>query len=740
MSHHHASGAADAPGRPAPSSPPGRPPIAASVIVLFGGAFGVLQLLLPWFSTAKTSSSGWDQYYGVARSGAVDTVASYAIVIGAAASLVMVVAAIGLLGPRTTYDGPRRTAAIGAIVALAAGAWWLAAGPTPDTSQYTVGWYAFLLAGVLGLAGVAVASGRVPLTTAMTAGAGLAALAALVTPMFATADHAHSGWGYYYRVAHDSLADTVAAYGILVAAIAGIVLLALAAAAPARRASLTLVAGIVIAVCAALWLVTGAAPDGASLAFGWYLTFFAALLAILAAVIDGAFGIEYSLAPTLMLLAGILGTAQFALPWFGGVSGWDMYYTQAHSGWTEISSAYVSLVTLVAGIVILGAAVATLARPALLDRAARLVRITGWVLIGAVVWWMILGPEAFADTIGSGGFGWYLLLVTVVIALSAAAIPLSGAHLTFDKASFMAVFLGLPLAIFVLFVLSPFVQAFYYSMTDWKGYSQDMNFTGLHNYVKLFHDDQFRQAMLNSITLGIVVPLVTIILALAIASMVTVGGPSRGPVRGIKASSFYRVISFFPYAVPAIVIGIIWAQVYNPTAGILNSFLSAIGLDQFDGFNWLWNRSTAMPASMFVIIWSFVGFYAVLFIAAIKGVSAEVYEAAKLDGAGRFRTAISVTIPLIRDTIQTAYIYLGIAALDAFVYMMALNPSGGSGNSTLTMSQDLYLTAFKRQNQFGYGTAMGVVLAIVTLLFATLVFAVNRWAGRDKPVKTVKVV
>jgi N-acetylglucosamine transport system permease protein len=142
----------------------------------------------------------------------------------------------------------------------------------------------------------------------------------------------------------------------------------------------------------------------------------------------------------------------------------------------------------------------------------------------------------------------------------------------------------------------------------------------------------------------------------------------------------------------------------------------------------------AMPASMFVIIWSFVGFYAVLFIASIKGISAEVYEAARLDGAGRFRTAISVTIPLIRDTIQTAYIYIGIAALDAFVYMMALNPFGGPDYTTLTMSQDLYNTAF-RKGEFGYATSMGVILAIVTLLFATLVFAVNRLTGggRDAP-------
>jgi N-acetylglucosamine transport system permease protein len=139
-----------------------------------------------------------------------------------------------------------------------------------------------------------------------------------------------------------------------------------------------------------------------------------------------------------------------------------------------------------------------------------------------------------------------------------------------------------------------------------------------------------------------------------------------------------------------------------------------------------------MPASMFVIIWGFVGFYMVLFVAAIKGIPSEFYDAARMDGAGRFRIAWSITIPLIRDTIQTAYIYLGILALDAFVYMAALNPGGGPDNATLVMPQRLLDTAFAK-GQFGLASAMGVVMAIATLGFAAIVFIVNRLIGaREK--------
>jgi N-acetylglucosamine transport system permease protein len=268
-----------------------------------------------------------------------------------------------------------------------------------------------------------------------------------------------------------------------------------------------------------------------------------------------------------------------------------------------------------------------------------------------------------------------------------------------DRLSFRAVFLGLPLAIYLIFVIYPFGQALYYSMTDWSGFTPTYNFVGLDNFTKLFHDDTFMLSL-----------------------------RTKGSIRGISGSGFYRVVSFFPYTVPAIVIGLIWAQVYDPSAGILNAFLTKVGFSGFENFAWLGDPRTAMPASMFVIIWSFVGFYTVLFVAAVKGIPAEIYEAARMDGAGRFRTAISITLPLVRDTVQTAYIYLGILALDAFVYMQALNPNGGPNNTTRTMSQELFNTAF-RQGQFGYATAMGVVLAVVTLLFAVIVFAINRLTG-----------
>ncbi len=301
-------------------------------------------------------------------------------------------------------------------------------------------------------------------------------------------------------------------------------------------------------------------------------------------------------------------------------------------------------------------------------------------------------------------------------------------NLTFDKISLFLVFLGLPLALYITFVVSPLIQAVSYSFTNWSGFSPNFKLVGFDNYARILNDSVFQAAMRNNALLAIIVPLIIIVLSMSLATVVTMGGAGHGQIRGIKGAGFYRVISFFPYAVPAIIVGIMWNLIFDPSSGLVNGILTGIGLSGFKSFPWLGDIRTAMPTMMFVIVWGLVGFYMVLFIAAIKGIPAEIYEAARIDGAGRFRTAWSITLPLIRENVQTAYIYLGIMALDAFVYAQALNPQGGPQNTTLTMSQELLSTAFQK-GEFGVACAMGVVMGLMTVLFAIVIFSVNRLTG-----------
>jgi N-acetylglucosamine transport system permease protein len=301
-----------------------------------------------------------------------------------------------------------------------------------------------------------------------------------------------------------------------------------------------------------------------------------------------------------------------------------------------------------------------------------------------------------------------------------------------DVISLFAVFLVFPLVLYLTFVVWPLIQAIGYSFTDWGGFSPEMNFIGLRNYTQILTDPLFLQAMKNNTLLAIVLPIVIIVLSLTLATLVTVGGASHGQTKGLGGAGFYRVISFFPYTIPAVAAGLMFTLAMDPNSGILNGVLTALGFEQFKSFPWLGDARTAMPTMMVVVVWSLVGFYMVLFIAAIKGIPAETFEAARIDGAGRLRTAVAITLPLVRENVQTAYIYLGIMAIDMYVYAQMLFPFGGPENTTLTMSQQLLTTALA-QSRFGMACAMGVVMGVMTVVFAALVFAVN-WltGGRER--------
>lgn len=288
---------------------------------------------------------------------------------------------------------------------------------------------------------------------------------------------------------------------------------------------------------------------------------------------------------------------------------------------------------------------------------------------------------------------------------------------------FFALFLGLPLLIYVLFVVSPFVQAFYYSLTSWRGLSSGAEFIGFDNYATIFHDPIYRKALLHNLVLMIVLPTVTISLAFALAILVTVGGDSRGEIRGIRGATVYRVVSFFPYVIPAVVVGILFAFIYSPDGGLLNGLLGLVGLDR--GIGWLGDPRFAMLAIIVAVVWSLVGFYMVLFVAAIRAVPAEIVEAARMDGCGRLRLALQIILPMIRENVSTALVYMGIMALDMFVYVSIMTPIGGTGRSTEVVSRYLYETAFTR-SEFGLASAMGVVLALITMLMAVIALLATR--------------
>jgi N-acetylglucosamine transport system permease protein len=290
---------------------------------------------------------------------------------------------------------------------------------------------------------------------------------------------------------------------------------------------------------------------------------------------------------------------------------------------------------------------------------------------------------------------------------------------------FVASFLAIPLALYAIFVISPFVQAFYYSLTDWTGISPDFKFVGLDNFQTLASDAVFRQAIGHNLILLVGVPLLTIFLALVFAYLLNVGGRANAAgVQGVRGNGFYKLAFFLPQVLSVPVIAVIWATVMTSTdTGLLNSFTKAIGLGTSQ---YLADPNIALYCVMWVIIWGSVGFYLVLFNAAMSGIPKDIFEAAIIDGAGRFATFYRITLPLLWDTIQTAWVYLAILALDAYalVAVMTAGP-GGPDNSTQVMGLQIADNGFQ-YGRAGYASAMGVVLFFLTLIIAAIMLRSTR--------------
>lgn len=298
------------------------------------------------------------------------------------------------------------------------------------------------------------------------------------------------------------------------------------------------------------------------------------------------------------------------------------------------------------------------------------------------------------------------------------------------KYRFIVGFLAVPLGLYALFVVWPFVQSIYYSFTDWTGLSPDFTTVGFANYERMLDDGIFWRSLRHSLLFALLLPVVTIGLALFLAFMINAGGRRRrgGPVvSGVRGSSFYKIVYFFPQVLSIAIVALLFAFAYNPDSGAINSVLRAVGLDGVQPL-WLGDPDLALWAVMAVLVWSTVGFFVVLFSAGMASVPLELYEAALLDGAGRATTFFRVTLPLLWDTVQSGWVYVGILALGAesfaVVQIMTTGP-GGPDYSTTVLVLYVYQKAF-RDGQAAYATTIGVALLVVTLAFAAVVMRLGR--------------
>lgn len=265
------------------------------------------------------------------------------------------------------------------------------------------------------------------------------------------------------------------------------------------------------------------------------------------------------------------------------------------------------------------------------------------------------------------------------------------------------------LIVYAGFLLAPVFQTGLFSLYEWPGFGPS-TFVGLDNYRQLLQDDRFYAAIGHALQLIVFYSLLPLTVGLILAAILR-----RGQVKGI---GFFRVIIFMPQVMALVVVAVAWRAIYSPN-GTLNAFLGLIGIKSDIG--WLGDPKLALAMVGIVGFWLEVGLVMLLLLAGMNRIPNDLFEAARLDGAGPVREFFAITLPAVRAEISTALVLTIIAALKTFdlIYMTT---SGGPGTATTVPSYEVYNRAFQLK-QVGSASAVAIVLA-------TLVFVINLFVNR----------
>jgi multiple sugar transport system permease protein len=262
--------------------------------------------------------------------------------------------------------------------------------------------------------------------------------------------------------------------------------------------------------------------------------------------------------------------------------------------------------------------------------------------------------------------------------------------------------------LFSIFTLAALIFAFYLTFHRWSIIEPAKPYVGLTNYDDMVHDERFLQSVLNTIYFtGASVP-ITMVIGLGLALLL------NQPIRG---RAIFRSAYYLPVVTPFVVSALLWKWLYNGEFGLFNYYLlKGHIIDQ--PLLWLSDKDLAMPAVVLMSIWSGVGFSMVVYLAGLQAIPAELYESAKLDGAGVLRRIFYITIPMLRPTTLFLLVIGIISSLQVFTQIFVMT-SGGPVNKTTTMVYYMYLWAFKYYDM-GYASTLAFALFAMLLIFTAL--------------------
>ncbi len=276
----------------------------------------------------------------------------------------------------------------------------------------------------------------------------------------------------------------------------------------------------------------------------------------------------------------------------------------------------------------------------------------------------------------------------------------------------LVVLLGPALLLFVGFVLVPIGVAAYYSLYDWNGFTSLDRFVALDNYWLALTGPVFQQGVLHNLIIAVLSIVVQLPISIGLAVLLN---------RNLRGRAFLRLVVFAPYVLSEATTAVIWLQLLQPN-GFIDALLRPFGLVH----QWLADPSLVLYTLFVVITWKYIGFGIILLLAALQNIPAELREAAALDGATPWQVTRHVVIPLLGPTIRIWIFLSVIGSLQLFdlVWIMTL---GGPANASTTMATYVIDHGFKRY-QFGYGSAVAVILFMICFVFALLYqrFALRR--------------
>lgn len=266
---------------------------------------------------------------------------------------------------------------------------------------------------------------------------------------------------------------------------------------------------------------------------------------------------------------------------------------------------------------------------------------------------------------------------------------------------------------FVVFVLFAVGMSFWLSFQDWNLLSEP-TFVGFENYIKIFSaDPDFKRALFNTVYFVIVIAPAGVIVSLLLAVLVN---------QKIKGIAFFRTALYMPVVTPTIAIGLVWAWMYNSDYGLINNFLTLIGITNPP--HWLSSTMWAKPAISAVNIWQQAGYYMIIFLTALQGIPDQVYEAADIDGANSLQRFFHITLPLLSPTTFLVFVMRVMGAFKMFeeTYIMT---EGGPGGSTETIVYAIFKHGFQ-WFRMGYASAIAWVLFIIIFACTLIQFKLQK--------------